>query len=186
MTSALQQSAATSAMARTAVAQRQTVAVPSAVRQNSGAASARRGTDDASRTLVAPAETAPISPFNQGARLNQAASTAAAATTPAAAQVSTAPEAQTETTPAPAATTPAAALDVLRAALRKANIEPSGLNLYYEEIPVYYPGGSYVNHFVTLELASGRKESYDVNLMLKNPWLTAFEIGRFMGYVATL
>ena len=36
----------------------------------------------------------------------------------------------------------------------------------------------------TLELSSGRKESYDVGLMLKNPWLTAFEIGRFLGRVA--
>lgn len=73
-------------------------------------------------------------------------------------------------------------MEVLYAALRKINIEPSGLNLNYEEYPVFYPGGSYTNRYITCQLGSdGPKESYDVGLMLKNPWLTAFEIGRQMG-----
>jgi hypothetical protein len=75
-------------------------------------------------------------------------------------------------------------METLHEALRKANIEPSGLNLYYEELPVFYPGGSYVNKFITCELSATRKESYDVNLMMKNPWLTAFEIGRFMSHTS--
>ena len=99
---------------------------------------------------------------------------------PTLAAASTAPEAVTPQTMAN--TTPAAAVDVLREALRKANIEPSGLNLYYEEYAVGYPGGAYTSRYVTCELPNGLKESYDANLMLKNPWLTAFEVGRLMGF----
>jgi hypothetical protein len=210
LTSALQQPGDTSAAARAAVAQRQTVAVSSAVRQNSG---------DPGRTSIA-ASPVPITPFNQGAssivaqrqavavssgapsgRLAGGAARPSTAASPvpitpfnqgafstpartAAAPVAQPAPAASETPENPAVTTAAAVVDVVRAALRKANIEPSGLNLYYEEIPVYYPGGSYVNRFVTLELAGGRKQSHDVGLMLKNPWLTAFEIGRFMSHVA--
>ena len=67
-------------------------------------------------------------------------------------------------------------MGVLGEALRKAGIEPSGLNLYYEESTVGYPGGSYVNRCITCELPSGVKGSYGVGLMMKCPWLTAFEI----------
>jgi hypothetical protein len=81
-----------------------------------------------------------------------------------------------------ALTPAAAAMGVLGEALRKVGIEPSGLNLNYEETTVGYPGGSYINRLITCELSNGLKESYDVGLMMKNPGLTAFEIQRQIGY----
>ena len=81
-------------------------------------------------------------------------------------------------------TAPEVAMEVLNAALRKSGIEPTSLNLYYEESVVGYPGGSYTNRYITCALPGGITESYDIGLMMKNPWLTAYEIRRQMGYRA--
>jgi hypothetical protein len=161
------------------VAGRQTIADSAGVRQNSGAASSGRLRDDPVRTQVTNTPV-PLTPFTAAAAAaTKPATPVAAVTAPAAA--STAPAAAT--TPVPLALTPqAAAMDVLGEALRKAGIEPSGLNLSYEETTVGYPGGSYTNRLITCEMSNGSKESYDVGLMMKNPWLTAFEIRRQMGY----
>jgi len=181
LVSAMQGSRSVAAGSGATVAGRQTIAVSAGVRQNSGAASSGRLRDDPVRTQVTNSPV-PTSPFTAAATaatrpatpVAAATSQVAASTTPAAA-----------TTPVPLALTPAAAaMDVLGGALRKAGIEPSGLNLYYEESTVGYPGGSYTNRCITCELPNGTKESYDVGLMMKNPWLTAFEIGRQMGYRA--
>jgi hypothetical protein len=181
LVSAMQGSRNAVAGAGATVAGRQLLAVSAGVRQNSAAASSGRLRDDPVRTQVRTAAV-PLTPFTAAA--------AAAATRPATpvaatgqAAASTTPVAATP--PVPLALTPAAvAMDVLGEALRKAGIEPSGLNLYYEEYTVGYPGGSYTNRYITCELSSGVKESYDVGLMMKNPWLTAYEIRRQMGYRA--
>jgi len=73
---------------------------------------------------------------------------------------------------------------VLRKQFLSEGFDASGLDLSYAETQVFYPGGHYTNKLITLELANGKKESYDVNLMLKNPWLTAAEMRRFMAYSA--
>ena len=193
LNSALNKTRGAAARTGTADAGRQTVAAPGVARQNSDASTSARVQDDPARSAAAStaassaaapstaaSSTAPPSWSNRNTPFGYSYPAGTAPTpaiqTPAA---STAPAATTAAT-AQSSTTPAAAMDVLHEALRKANIEPSGLNLIYEEVPVYYPGGSYTNRQFTLELSNGAKESYDAALMVKNPWLTAFEIGRFM------
>jgi len=179
LASAMQGSRRAVAGAGATVMGRQMVAVSAGVRQNSATASSGRLRDDPVRTQVT-STPVPLTPFTAAA-----AAAAAKPATPVAAVIapvaaSTAPAA--ETTPANLALTPpAVAMDVLGEALRKAGIDPSGLNLYFEETTVGYPGGSYTCRYITCELSNGSKESYDVGLMMKNPGLTAFEIRRQMG-----
>ena len=179
LVSALQGSRGAVAGAGATVAGRQMVAVSAGVRQNSATASSGRLRDDPVRTQVTNTPV-PINPFTAAANAATRQATPVAAVTgqPAA---STTPAAAT-TPPPLALSLPAAAMAVLGEALRKVGIEPSGLNLYYEDSTVGYPGGSYVNRCITCELSNGYRESYDVGLMMKNPGLTAFEIGRLMGY----
>ncbi|MBI4877544.1 MAG: hypothetical protein HY822_23180 [Acidobacteria bacterium] len=162
-----------SALSRvTGASSRQTLAASDTTRQNLVASPAQT---PAAGSL--PPRTNPFVPLLPG----QVDAGPQAAVVPRAAAQTAPPATAATVAAAPTAATPAAALEVLRAALRKVNIEPSGLNLYYEENVVGYPGGSYVNRLITCELSEGNKESYDVGLMLKNPWLTAFEIGRQTG-----
>jgi hypothetical protein len=157
------------------------VAVSAGVRQNSATASSGRLRDDPVRTQVTNTPV-PLTPFTAAAAAaTRPATPVAAVTAPVAASATPA----AATLPANLSLTPPAiAMDVLGEALRKAGIEPSGLNLYYEETTTGYPGGSYTCRYITCELPNGNKESYDVGLMMKNPGLTAFEIRRQMGYRA--
>jgi hypothetical protein len=210
LVSALQGSRGAVAGAGATVAGRQMVAVSAGVRQNSATASSGRLRDDPVRTQVTNTPV-PLTPFTAAAAAaTRPATPVAAVTAPVAA--STAPAAATrpatpispgtgqaaastapaDSTPPAAATTPvslaltppAVAMSVLGEALRKVGIEPSSLNLYFEETTVGYPGGSYTCRYITCELPNGNKESYDVGLMMKNPEVTAFEIRRQMGYRA--
>ncbi|MDP2997756.1 MAG: hypothetical protein Q8N47_09725 [Bryobacterales bacterium] len=162
------------------------IAVSAGARQNSASASSGRLRDAPVRTQVtstpAPVTPVPLNPFTAAATAaTRPATTAAAVTTPVAAPTPPAAEA---TQLSLSMTPPAIALEVLGVALRKSGIEPTSLNLYYEESTVGYPGGSYTNRYITCALPGGITESYDIGLMMKNPWLTAYEIRRQMGYRA--
>ena len=178
LVSAMQGSRRAVAGAGAFVGGRQMIAVTAAARQNSASASSGRLRDDPVRTQVtstpAPVTPVPLNPFT-------AAAAAAAKPAPAAAPVTT--PVTVPTTPAAeptqlalSMTPPAVAMEVLNAALRKSGIEPTSLNLFYEESVVGYPGGSYTNRYITCALPGGITESYDIGLMMKNPWLTAYEI----------
>jgi hypothetical protein len=73
---------------------------------------------------------------------------------------------------------PAAPVDILRKKLDDMGIGSSGLQFTETRTVVGYPGGSYVNHMITVDFGGGVTENYDVAGTLRNPWLTAFEIGR--------
>jgi len=83
--------------------------------------------------------------------------------------------------PVAAEQTQADPLAVLRDALSKAGIDPNSMVLSESREAIGYPGGAYINHIITAELGGGRTENFGVELMLKNPWLTAFEIRKLMG-----
>ena len=76
------------------------------------------------------------------------------------------------------AETPAAAQDpltVLKNCLKLAGIDPEQLNLTVEEGTCTYPGGSWVNRHIVAEIG-GQSQYYDINLMMRNPWVTVGEI----------
>lgn len=68
---------------------------------------------------------------------------------------------------------PSDPMEVLRAELFRRGMNPDALNLSYVERQVQYPGGSYVNRLIVC----GGWE-FSVDLMLKNPAVTALEIQR--------
>ena len=82
----------------------------------------------------------------------------------------------TGTPPEPAA--PETPIDVLKKKLDEMGINSAGLGLSESRTVVSYPGGSFVNHLINVDFGGGVSENYDVGLMLRNPWLTAFEIDR--------
>jgi hypothetical protein len=100
-------------------------------------------------------------PFNPAGGVVKPAVTAAAAPTPPA-----------------AAPPPAAPIDILKKQLEQMGISSAGLQFAETRTVVGYPGGSYVNHTISVDFGGGVAENYDVGLMLRNPWLTAFEIDR--------
>ena len=74
-------------------------------------------------------------------------------------------------------------LSVLREAMQKAGI-PSNIDLTVSDEIVQYPGGAYRNHQIKANFGNGVTESYSVDLMTKNPWLTALEMKRLMNGAA--
>ena len=181
LVSAMQGSRRAVAGAGAFVGGRQMIAVSAGARQNSASASSGRLRDDPVRTQVT-STPVPLNPFTAAAAAaTRPATPVAAVTTPVAAPATPAAE---PTQLSLSMTAPEVAMEVLNAALRKSGIEPTSLNLYYEESTVGYPGGSYTNRYITCALPGGITESYDIGLMMKNPWLTAYEIRRQMGYRA--
>jgi hypothetical protein len=79
---------------------------------------------------------------------------------------------------APAESVPVTPVERLLKELDAMGVSTAGLQLSESRMIVNYPGGSYVNHLITADFGNGVTEQYDVGLMLKSPWLTAFEIGR--------
>jgi hypothetical protein len=102
-------------------------------------------------------------PFNPAGGIVKPAATAAAVT---------------EAAQAAAPATPAAPIDVLKKQLENMGVNAAGMQFRETRTVVGYPGGSYVNHTISVDLGGGVAENYDVGLMLRNPWLTAFEIDR--------
>ena len=70
-------------------------------------------------------------------------------------------------------------LSILREAMQKAGI-PSNIDLTISDEMVQYPGGAYRNHQIKANFGNGVTESYNVDLMIRNPWLTALEMKRLM------
>ena len=81
--------------------------------------------------------------------------------------------------PAKVSEAPTDPLSVLRLAMEKAGIM-SDIDLAVSDEIVQYPGGAYRNHQIKADFGNGVTESYSVDLMMKNPWLTALEMKRLM------
>jgi len=82
----------------------------------------------------------------------------------------------------PASTDPAnlSPVEVLKAALKSAGLDPDRFSFREIREVVGYPGGSYENHHIAVEVASGVQECYDVALMLRHPEVTVTEIRRLL------
>jgi len=77
-----------------------------------------------------------------------------------------------------------AGLRRLTETLNALGMSTSGLQVHYEEQPVYYPGGSYTNRDIVV--SNGTKtERFSHDLTLRNPLITAAEIQRYFGIAAT-
>ncbi len=63
---------------------------------------------------------------------------------------------------------------------RLMNLNPIIANapMEYTEEPVFHPGGIYINKLIKVWGTNGRTESYDANLVARNPDVTANEIAR--------
>jgi len=68
---------------------------------------------------------------------------------------------------------------VLKEALEKAGLDPERFSFTELREPVWWPGGTYINHQILFE-AGGAHEYYDVALMLRNPEVTVTEIRRLL------
>jgi hypothetical protein len=143
--------------------------------------SSRGGRSDSRSTLIRSSrkETVADAPAQTPAASGLAVSVAPNPFNPAGGIV-TAPAARTSlaSPAAPAAETDLTPVERLVKQLDAMGISSAGLNLSESRTIVSYPGGAYVNHLITADFGNGVTERYDVGLMLKNPWLTAFEIGR--------
>lgn len=76
-------------------------------------------------------------------------------------------------------------VSVLTNALAAAGLPASGVKFTRSDEMVGYPGGSYRNHVVTAEFSDGRRESFGVDLMMRNPRVTVVELGRMMGFTVS-
>jgi len=70
-------------------------------------------------------------------------------------------------------------VSVLKTALEKAGLDPERFSFTESREPVWWPGGTYVNHQILFEAGAAR-EYYDVALMLRNPEVTVIEIRRLL------
>lgn len=75
---------------------------------------------------------------------------------------------------------PANPVEVLRNALTSVGLDPDRFSLTESREVVGYPGGSYLNHVITAEFGNGLRESYGVELMLRNPQVTVVEMRRLL------
>jgi hypothetical protein len=76
-------------------------------------------------------------------------------------------------------------VSVLTNALASAGLPASGVKFTRSDEMVGYPGGSYRNHVITAEFSDGRRESFGVDLMMRNPRVTVVELGRMMGFTVS-
>ena len=76
-------------------------------------------------------------------------------------------------------------VSVLTNALTAAGLSASGVKFTRSDEMVGYPGGSYRNHVITAEFSDGRRESFGVDLMMRNPRVTVVELGRMMGFTVS-
>lgn len=72
-------------------------------------------------------------------------------------------------------------IEVLKAALSKAGLDPGKFKFTELREVVGYPGGCYENHHIQVEVANGVSQCYDVRLMLDHPEVTVCEIRRLIG-----
>lgn len=72
------------------------------------------------------------------------------------------------------------ALSVLDSALQSAGIDPNSLGMVAHDDIAAFPGGSWVNHLITLT-AGGHVESFSTDLMMLNPNVAVTEIKHLIG-----
>lgn len=58
-------------------------------------------------------------------------------------------------------------------AMVKQGLDPSQYQVSYWEELVWYPGGNYINKFLTVQGPDGQKTDFDAAWTLKTPWVTA-------------
>lgn len=98
-----------------------------------------------------------------------------ASATPAVEEQRPAAQAQTQAS-APAADISQDPIQALNAALAAIGLEPGQFNLTEGTDYSYYPGGVIANHYVKANLGNGLSERFTVDLLLRNPSVTATEI----------
>lgn len=76
-------------------------------------------------------------------------------------------------------------VSVLTNALTAAGVAANGVKFTRTDEMVGYPGGSYRNHVITAEFSDGRRESFGVDLMMRNPRVTVVELGRMLGFTVS-
>ncbi|MBE7543146.1 MAG: hypothetical protein M9913_21585 [Bryobacteraceae bacterium] len=72
------------------------------------------------------------------------------------------------------------ALSAVRNALAAAGIGPGQVELSYREELVWYPGGSWINHYVTATASDGRTMDFSAKLAERSPQVTATEIDSYL------
>jgi hypothetical protein len=72
------------------------------------------------------------------------------------------------------------ALSAVRSALEAAGIGNSQVQLSYREELVWYPGGSWINHYVTATASDGRTMDFSAKLAERSPHVTATEIDSYL------
>jgi len=77
-------------------------------------------------------------------------------------------------------------VEILKNALSAAGLDPNRFSLTESSEVVNYPGGSYVNHLITADFGGGLRESYGVELMLRNPQVTVVEIQRALSSLTSV
>jgi hypothetical protein len=72
------------------------------------------------------------------------------------------------------------ALSAVRSALVAAGIGAGQVELSYREELVWYPGGSWINHYVTATASDGRTMDFSAKLAERSPHVTATEIDSYL------
>jgi hypothetical protein len=72
------------------------------------------------------------------------------------------------------------ALSAVRSALEAAGIGAGQVELSYREELVWYPGGSWINHYVTATASDGRSMDFSAKLAERSPQVTATEIDSYL------
>lgn len=72
------------------------------------------------------------------------------------------------------------ALSAVRNALEAAGIGTGQVELSYREELVWYPGGSWINHYVTATASDGRTMDFSAKLAERSPQVTATEIDSYL------
>jgi hypothetical protein len=71
-------------------------------------------------------------------------------------------------------------LAVVRDALMSAGIPLQQVTLSYREEMVWYPGGNWINHYITATTSDGRSMDFSAKLAERSPHVTAAEIDSYL------
>jgi hypothetical protein len=65
--------------------------------------------------------------------------------------------------------TPKDPIETLKAAMEKAGMDPTQIGMQVVETKVFFPAGTYIDTQLVADLGGGRKESFNVDLLMRNP-----------------
>jgi len=71
-------------------------------------------------------------------------------------------------------------LAVVRDALLAAGVPMQDVSLSYREEVVWYPGGNWINHYITATTSDGRSMDFSAKLAERSPHVTAAEIDSYL------